>query len=62
MKTMMSVDGKSIIRVSDEKASKLFEEGFRYISKSMWKEKVRDVNKEEKTTKKKTKKKVRKVK
>ena len=62
MKTMMSVDGKSIIRVSDEKASKLFEEGFRYVSKSMWKEKVRDVNKEEKTTKKKVKKKVRKVK
>ena len=59
----MSVDGKSIIRVSDDKASKLFEEGFRYVSKSMWKEKVRDVNKEEKTTKKKTKKKkVRKVK
>ena len=45
MKTMMSVDGKSIIRVSDEKASRLFEEGFRYVSKSMWKEKVRDVNK-----------------
>ena len=64
MKTMMSVDGKSIIRVSDERASKLFEEGFRYVSKSMWKEKVRDVNKEEKeTTKKKTKrKKVRKLK
>ena len=62
MKTMMSVDGKSIIRVSDERASKLFEEGFRYVSKSMWKEKVRDVNKEEKTTKKKVKKKVRKVK
>tara|TARA_R100001015_G_C4428187_1_gene26316 strand:- start:176 stop:361 length:186 start_codon:yes stop_codon:yes gene_type:complete len=51
MKTMMSVDGKSIIRVSDEKASKLFEEGFRYISKSMWKEKVRDVNKTEDTKK-----------
>ena len=47
----MSVDGKSIIRVSDEKASKLFEEGFRYISKSMWKEKVRDVNKTEDTKK-----------
>ena len=64
MKTMMSVDGKSIIRVTDEKASRLFEEGFRYVSKSMWKEKVRDVNKEEKeTTKKKTKKKkVRKLK
>ena len=51
MKCMMSVDGKSIIRVSDEKASKLFEEGFRYISKSMWKEKVRDVNKTEDTKK-----------
>ena len=62
MKTMMSVDGIYIFRVSDERASKLFEEGFRYVSKSMWKEKVRDVNKEEKTTKKKTKKKVRKVK
>ena len=45
MKTMMSVDGKSIIRVSDDKASKLFEEGFRYVSKSLWKEKVRDVEK-----------------
>jgi len=51
MKCMMSVDGKSIIRVSDEKASKLFEEGFRYVSKSMWKEKVRDVNKTEDTKK-----------
>ena len=45
MKTMMSVDGEKIIRVNDEKASRLFEEGFRYVSKSMWKEKVRDVNK-----------------
>ena len=51
MKTMMSVDGKSIIRVSDEKASKLFEEGFRYVSKSMWKEKVRDINKKDTSTK-----------
>ena len=54
MKTMMSVDGKKIIRVSDEKASQLYSEGFRYVSKSLWKEKVRDVNKstkEEKPTK-----------
>ena len=43
MKCMMSVDGSKIVRVSDERASKLFEEGFRYVSKSMWKEKVRDV-------------------
>ena len=45
MKTMMSVDGKKIIRISDEKASQLYHEGFRYVSKSLWKEKVRDVNK-----------------
>ena len=46
MKTMMSLDGTQIIRVSDEKASGLFEEGYRYIAKSIWKEKVRDINKE----------------
>ena len=53
MKTMMSVDGKKIIRISDEKASQLYTEGFRYIPKSMWKEKVRDVDgpREEKSTK-----------
>ena len=54
MKTMMSLDGTQIVRVSDEKASRLFEEGYRYIAKSIWKEKVRDVNKpteEEATTK-----------
>ena len=56
MKTMMSVDGKKIVRISDEKSSKLYEEGFRFIPKSMWKEKVRDIDKptkEEKPTKKK---------
>jgi len=54
MKCMMSVDGSNIVRVSDERASELFSEGFRYVSKSLWKEKVRDVNKstkEEKSTK-----------
>ena len=53
MKCMMSVDGSNIVRVSDEQASKLYHEGFRYVSKSLWKEKVRDVEKptEEKTTK-----------
>ncbi len=45
MKCMMSVDGDTIIRVSDEKAATLYHEGFRYVSKSLWKEKVRDVNK-----------------
>ena len=55
MKTMMSVDGKKIIRISDEKASQLYSEGFRFITKSMWKEKVRDIDKptEEEPTKKK---------
>tara|TARA_B100000287_G_scaffold21753_1_gene21464 strand:+ start:121 stop:330 length:210 start_codon:yes stop_codon:yes gene_type:complete len=50
---MMSVDGSNIVRVSDEKAAKLYHEGFRYVSKSLWKEKVRDVEKptEEKPTK-----------
>ena len=50
----MSVDGSNIVRVSDEKAAELYHEGFRYVSKSLWKEKVRDVNKsteEEKPTK-----------
>ena len=51
MKCMMSVDGSNIVRVSDEKASELFSEGFRYVSKSLWKEKVRDVNKKEETKK-----------
>ena len=53
----MSVDGSNIVRVSDEKASELFSEGFRYVSKSVWKEKVRDINKsteEEKPTNKKS--------
>ena len=53
MKCMMSVDGSNIVRVSDERASELFSEGFRYVSKSLLKEKVRYVEKqkEEKPTK-----------
>ena len=53
MKCMMSVDGSNIVRVSDEKAAELYHEGFRYVAKSLWKEKDRDVNKstEEKPTK-----------
>ena len=46
MKTMMSLDGTQIVRVSDEKASRLFSEGYKYIAKSIWKEKVRDIEKE----------------
>ena len=50
---MASVDKKHIKRVTDEEASQLYEEGWNYISKSLWKEKVRDVEKpkEEKPTK-----------
>ena len=43
MKTMMNLDGTQIIRVSEEKASRLFSEGYKYITKSIWKEKVRDI-------------------
>ena len=57
MKCMMSVDGSTIVRVTDEKAAKLFSEGFRYVSKSLWKEKVRDVNVEKNNKKSKKKKK-----
>ena len=45
MKTMISMDKKHIKRVTDEKAIKLYHEGWNYTSKSVWKEKVRDVNK-----------------
>tara|TARA_Y100001963_G_C6470209_1_gene304141 strand:- start:290 stop:499 length:210 start_codon:yes stop_codon:yes gene_type:complete len=44
---MMSVDGKHINRVTDEKASELYHEGWSYVSKSLWKEKVRDVEQPE---------------
>ena len=56
MKCMMSVDNKHIRRVTDEKATELYGEGWRYVPKSVWKEKVRDVEKptEEKPTKKKS--------
>ena len=43
----MSVDNKHIQRVTDEAASELYQDGWKYIAKSVWKEKVRDVNKEE---------------
>ena len=45
MKCMMSVDGKHINRVSDDEAVELYHEGWRYVAKSLWKEKVRDVEK-----------------
>ena len=49
MKTMQ-LDNK-IQRVTDEKASKLFHEGWKYVPKTLWKEKVRDINKKEETEK-----------
>ena len=54
MKCMISVDRVHIKRVTDEKASRLYQEGWRFVPKSLWKEKVRDVNKptEEKSTEK----------
>ena len=45
MKCMMSVDKKHIRRVTDKEASQLYEEGWNYVAKSFWKEKVRDVEK-----------------
>ena len=50
MKCMMSVDKEHIRRVTDEKASELYQEGWRYVSKSLWKEKVRDVEKPKEET------------
>ena len=45
---MMNLDGTQIVRVSDEKASRLFhDDGFKYVAKSVWKEKVRDIEQPE---------------
>ena len=47
MKTMKTLDGKRILRVSDEKAAELYHDmEAKYIPKSIWKESVRDVEKE----------------
>tara|TARA_B100000287_G_scaffold385755_1_gene393141 strand:- start:209 stop:388 length:180 start_codon:yes stop_codon:yes gene_type:complete len=56
MKTMQLKD--KVVRVDDNKATTLYSEGWQYVAKSVWKEKVRDVNKKEETkkTKKKSKK------
>ena len=46
MKTMRSIDGKRIFRVTDEKATTLYEEGSaNYATKEEWKKEVRDVGK-----------------
>ena len=47
MKTMRSTDGKRIWRTTNETASELYTKGeANYTTKSVWKEKVRDVKKE----------------
>jgi len=52
---MMSSDGTNIIRVSDEEASKLYHnENFKYVSKAIWKEKVRDIEQPQEPTNSKT--------
>lgn len=46
MKTMRSMDGTRLFRVSDEKASELYQDGeANYAPKEEWKNEVRDVNK-----------------
>ena len=47
MKCMKSVDSIHIKRVSNEEATELYHEGWSYVSKSLWKEKVRDVEQPE---------------
>ena len=55
MKCMMSSDGTNIIRVSDEEASELYHnENFKYVAKSVWKEKVRDIEQPQEPTNKKS--------
>ena len=47
MKCMMSSDGTNIVRVSEDEASGLYHnENYSYVAKSVWKEKVRDINRE----------------
>ena len=56
MKTMRSIDGKRIFRVTDEKAATLYEEGSaNYATKEEWKREVRDIDKPKEEPKKKTK-------
>ena len=43
MKCMISVDKKHVRRVTDDKATELFHDGWNYVPKSVWKETVRDI-------------------
>ncbi len=42
MKCMANQDESVVVRVSEDKAVILLEEGFHYVSKEVWKKKVRD--------------------
>ena len=42
MKCMANQDESVVVRVSEDKAKILQEEGFHFISKEVWKKKVRD--------------------
>ena len=44
MKCMANIDETVVIRVTDEEADVLVHEGFHHVAKSVWKEKVRDVD------------------
>ena len=56
MKCMMSSDGTNIVRVPDDEASELYHnENYKYVAKSVWKEKVRDIEKPKEETPTKTK-------
>ena len=51
MKCMMSSDGARVVRVSDDEASELYHtENYKYVAKSVWKEKVRDIEKPQEET------------
>ena len=46
MKTMRSIDGKRIFRVTDEKAAEMYHSGdAQYAPKEEWKKEVRDIDK-----------------
>ena len=56
MKTMRSMDGKRLFRITDEKAAEMYHNGdSNYATKEEWKKEVRDVNKPTEEPKKKVK-------
>ena len=51
---LKEMDSKAESMTIDEKATELYHDGFRYVSKSVWKEKVRDIEHPQEPTNKKT--------